>query len=638
MIFRLLGRRIFFTVLIQAVVVAVSLTFAWALRFDFALPRGQFPLLLWGLVLALPIKSACFLLGGLHRPLWRFTEAEDLARLGAVNALASCGLAAALFATVGTAVPVDVYVVDFLLCFLLTAALRLVPRYYVEARAKRRSHATDKGILIYGAGVAGTMLVREIRNNPGLRLNLLGFLDDDLSKRDATLMGVPVLGTGRDIRRIVEQTREKSLDVSEVVIAIPSANARQLQTILAHCSNAGIACKTVPSHSELISGRARNGSSRNLSIDDLLGRSPVQLHEEPIRRHVMGKSVLVTGAAGSIGSELCRQIALFGPEKLIAFDQAESPLFWLELELRKNFPSLRLQVEIGDIRDRERLRRLMHRERIASVFHAAAYKHVPMMEAHVLEAVKNNVLGTWNLVQAARENRVSDFLMISTDKAVCPSSVMGATKRVAEMIASATPRGGARNGTRFVSVRFGNVLGSNGSVVPIFQAQIAAGGPVTVTHPEVCRYFMTAREAVQLVLQASTMGKGGEIFVLDMGEPVRIADLARNMIQLSGFIPGKDIEILYTGLRPGEKLHEEIVRKEEAVLPTRYHRVKVFHGSPLPLEFMAAWIDRLKPLVAQMDEAALIVHMQALVPEYQPGESWRGAATTDRAVAVGRPS
>lgn len=639
MTFCLSDRRAFFAALIHAAIFAVSLMLAWALRFDFALTRAQMQVLLWGLALALPIKTAFFLLGGLHRPLWRFADPDDLARLVVVNALASCGLAAALLATAGTAVPVDVYIVDFMVCFLLTAALWLVPRFYVEIRAKRRFHAADKGVLIYGAGVAGTMLVREIRNNPGLRLNLLGFLDDDLSKRDATLMGVPVLGTGRDIRRIIAQIRGKSVDVSEVIIAIPSANARELEAVLTHCRNAGIACKTVPSHSELLSGRVRNGTSHDLSIDDLLGRNPVQLHEEPIRRHITGKSILVTGAAGSIGSELCRQIALFGPEKLIAFDQAESALFWLELEMRKNFPSVRLQIEIGDIRDSECLNRLMHHERVASVFHAAAYKHVPMMEFHVIEAVKNNILGTWNIVQAARENRVSDFLMISTDKAVRPSSVMGATKRVAEMIAAATPRGGARKGTRFVSVRFGNVLGSNGSVVPIFQAQIAAGGPLTVTHPEASRYFMTAREAVQLVLQASTMGKGGEIFVLDMGEPVRIADLARNMIRLSGLVPGKEIEVRYTGLRPGEKLHEELVRREEDVLPTQHHQVKVFHGSPLPLEFMAAWIDRLKILVAQSDEAALIAHMQALVPEYQPNERrWTGAATTNTAVAVGRLS
>jgi FlaA1/EpsC-like NDP-sugar epimerase len=525
-----------------------------------------------------------------------------------------------------------------LICFLLTGAARFAPQIYSEAIGNGYSTASGKGILIYGAGVAGTMLVREIRNNPRLGYNLLGFLDDDLSKRDATLMGVPVLGTGRDAAQIVELFGKGPSRVQEIVIAIPSVNASQMQEVLANCRAAGVSCKSIPSHSELISGKLRNTQTEVLSPDDLLGREPVQLNEDRIRPYVTGRCVLVTGAAGSIGSELCRQIARFGPAKLIAFDQAESELFKLDLEVRKNFPSLDLRIEVGDIRDLQRLRNLIGREAVSSLFHAAAYKHVPMMEAHVLEAVKNNIVETWNVVRAASENRVSDFLMISSDKAVRPTNVMGVTKRIAELIVSAISPDGSDRGTKFVSVRFGNVLGSNGSVVPIFQAQIAAGGPITVTHPEVRRYFMTIREAVQLILQASTMSNGGEIFVLDMGEPVRIADLARNMIELSGFVPGQDIEIRYVGLRPGGKLFEELITEGENILPTYHEKIKVFQGPPLTRDAIQAWIERLSCLIEQADEIGVIEHMKALVPEYQPDKKWQDNRTVARAVGAGSSS
>jgi len=603
--------------LLHACIVGVSLALAWVIRYDLSVPQVQLRLLAVGLACALPIKMAVFLLGRLDRSIWRFADTTDFSRLFVVNLFASSAFAAALLLIAGKDVPPSIYLIDFFVCFVLTEISRLAPVIYSAAAVNGRGRKGVKGILVYGAGVAGTMLVREIRNNPSLGYRVVGFLDDDLSKRDAILMGVPVLGTGRQAARIVERSKASSCKIEEIVVAIPSANARQIRDVLDGCRSAGVACKMIPSHSELLSGKVVDPKRHALSPEDLLGRAPVQLNAEHIRTQVTRRTILVTGAAGSIGSELCRQIAGLQPRKLIAFDQAESELFKIDLELRKSFPSLDLLTEIGDIRDGNRVAQLIARESVSSVFHAAAYKHVPLMELHVLEAVKNNVLGTWNVVQAAYQNHVEDFLMISTDKAVRPASVMGATKRVAELIVSAMPPNGTGRSTRFVSVRFGNVLGSNGSVVPLFQGQIAAGGPVTVTHPEARRYFMTAREAVQLILQASTMGKRSEIYVLDMGEPVRIADLARRMVQLSGFVPDRDIEIRYTGLRPGEKIYEELITHGENILTTYHDKIKIFRSEPLAIEMIEEWIERLKVLVEQGDVRAVLEHMKEMVPEYQ---------------------
>jgi FlaA1/EpsC-like NDP-sugar epimerase len=339
----------------------------------------------------------------------------------------------------------------------------------------------------------------------------------------------------------------------------------------------------------------------------------------------------VTGSAGSIGSELCRQIAEFKPLRLIALDQAESDLFKIEHELRSKFPSLSLISEIADIRDPQRMDDIMQAHGVDSVFHAAAYKHVPMMEIQPLEAVKNNVVGTWNVAQAAWRNGVSEFLLISSDKAVNPTNVMGATKRVAELLISSMCTNGGR-GTQFVSVRFGNVLGSNGSVVPLFRQQIAAGGPITVTHPEVRRYFMTIREAVQLVLQASTMGRGNETFVLDMGQPVRILDLAKNMIRLAGLLPERDIEIRFVGLRPGEKLYEELISEGEDILPTHHEKIRILQGLTCDAARIETWLQELQTILHKRDETAVVTHLKQLVPEYQPASFWRLKAKADVAI------
>ena len=617
--------------LLQAAVVASSLTLAALLRFEFSIPANLRTALSSLILIAVPVKIAVFLLSGLNRPIWRFAAAGDMARLPIASLAASGALAAAILFGLRAPGWWAVWGIDLILCSLLLAGVQLAPAILSESKSRGREGRQSKGILIYGAGVAGTMLVREIRNTPSLGYKVVGFLDDDLSKRDATLLGIPVLGTGRDAARLVQE--HGGSKIQEIVIAIPSANALQLQEIIDACHAAGVPCKTMPGHSELLTSAARGAQARLLPADHLLGREPVQLGEDEIRAHVAGKAVLVTGAAGSIGSELCRQIAHYNPAKLIALDQAESDLFRIENELRKNFPALNLLPEIADIRDARRVSELMARQGVESVFHAAAYKHVPMMELHVLEAVKNNILGTWNLVQAAYRNHVSDFLLISTDKAVRPSSVMGATKRIAELITSARFTDSGSESTRCVSVRFGNVLGSNGSVVPLFQAQIAAGGPVTVTHPEVRRFFMTAREAVQLILQASSMGKRSEIFVLEMGEPVRIADLARRMIQLSGFVPGRDIEIQFTGLRPGEKIYEELITEGENILPTYHDKIKIFGGEPLNMRTLDPWIKRLRLLLDRADEAGVLAHIQKLVPEYRRSQESREPNRPEKVMA-----
>jgi len=616
--------------LLHLAAITVSLGIADLLQFDFAWTGKEASLFWRALLVALPVKMLVFALTRLHwRWWWELVDWVDLNRLLIANAAGSL-IFVVLNQLLGSpGFPWSIYCIDFLLCFVLTAGIRFSGRMYKEGLVNGRSRRGCRRILIYGAGEAGMMLLREIRGNFRLGYHVAGFLDDDPQKTGAHLLGVPVLGKGSDAARIVEEYKKRQQWIEEVIIAAPSATGRQMQDVLTHCRSAGIPCKTIPTLGELLNSKFLSSQIRSISLNDLLGREPVHLDESRIRTAIAGRVVLVTGAAGSIGSEICFQIARFGPRKLVALDQAESELFKIDLELREKFPALDVAIEIGDIQDGRRVEDVFRRNSVDSVFHAAAYKHVPMMEFHVLEAAKNNILGTWNVVQASFRNRVSSFLMISSDKAVNPTNVMGATKRIAEVIVSGMPGAEMGSRTRFVSVRFGNVLGSNGSVVPIFQKQIAGGGPVTVTHPEARRYFMTVREAVQLVLQASTMGQGSEIFVLDMGEQIRIVDLARNMIRLVGFDPDKDIEIQYVGLRPGEKLFEEFTTAEEDYLPTHHEKIKIFQGPRLSPEVIATWIAELKTLITRSDALAVVAHMKKLVPEYVPTAMWSGAESDD---------
>ena len=605
----------------HAALIAATVLLAFNLRFDFSVPEDVVSLLHLSVVIALLVKMPIFWLIRLDRGWWRYASVSDLINVGLGNVVASVVMSGVLFASFGAEFPRSVYILDFVLCFLACAGARFAVRIYNETLVADSSHKS-KGVLVYGAGVAGMTMVREMRANPAFDYEIVGFLDDNPRKHGATILGIPILGRGRDAAEVVEAQRRNGRAIDEIIIAMPSATGHQMGEALAYCRAAGVPCKTVPSIGEILSGKILTTQIRDIAVTDLLGRDPVRLEEERIRRKVTGRIVLVTGAAGSIGSELCRQIAQYHPARLIALDQAESELFRIDHELRAKFPELELLPEIADIRDYQRIDEILRVHSVESIFHAAAYKHVPMMEVQPLEAAKNNILGTWNVVQAAHRNAVSDFLMISSDKAVNPTNVMGATKRAAELLISSMAHVGA-SGTKYVSVRFGNVLGSNGSVVPLFKQQIAAGGPVTVTHPEVRRYFMTTREAVQLVLQASTMGRGNETFVLDMGEPVRIVDLANNMIRLAGLVPDKDIEIRFVGLRPGEKLYEELITEGEDILPTYHEKIKIFRGPSADPVVIETWLLELEAIILNRDELGFVEHLKRLIPEYQPEDRWK---------------
>ncbi len=586
-----------------------STLLAFLLRFDLSIPHGYWKRVAFASAVYAGVKLAAFTYMGLHRMWWRYVSTYDLLRLLYANLAGSvCGGILIWFAGPG-GFPRSVLILDFILCFGLTAIARMLTKIAVDLLNARQSKQGKVKALVYGAGDGGVMLAREFRKNPAMSYHVVGFVDDDPTKRNASIDGLRVLGQGADLAHLVER-----FDVETVFIAIPSASGSQMTQILNLCSEAKVTYKTMPAMGDFIEGNGLLSQIRPVSVEDLLGRKPVRLEIEPIRAKITGQVVLVTGAAGSIGSELCRQIARFSPSVLVGYDAAETPLFFLEQEMKTQFPGVSFQPRIGSIQNRRRLEAVFADCRPAMVFHAAAYKHVPMMECNPFEAIENNVFGTFTLAQTCADFRVRDFVMISSDKAVCPTNIMGATKRLAELVV----RSMRADGTKFVSVRFGNVLGSNGSVIPIFKAQIAAGGPVTVTDPEMKRYFMTIPEASQLVLQASTLGSGGEIFVLDMGEPVRIADLARNLILLSGLRPGQDIEIKYTGIRPGEKLFEELHLTNEETLPTVHEKIAVFAGRRHDTEEIGALINKLEEACRGGELGRLILLIKSFVPDYNP--------------------
>ena len=619
----------------HSVAVGVSVIAAFLLRFDFSIPHDVAPVLKQAVICALFVKLPLFDLVGFYRSLRRFASIKDLHRVFLANLGGSAIFAIVSALWIGPAMPRSVWLIDGLLCFLITSLLKFYERIRDESYFHERAKEPRKGTLIYGAGVAGAELLREIQSNRNTGYDVQGFLDDEQNKQGASIRGVSVLGSGREAPAIVQRLNSHKNSIEEIIIAIPSATGQQMREVLANCRAANLPCKTIPGIEELLRGTVLSAQVRNVSVLDLLGRQQVRLDERPVRASLAGRSILVTGAAGSIGSELCRQLARFDPARLVAFDQAESDLFSLENELRDRFPHLEFVAALGDIREPDRLAEVMQEQKIESVFHAAAYKHVPMMEAHTLEAVRNNILGTWNLVRAAHRQNVRTLLMISSDKAVKPSCVMGATKRICEKLVAARGFGGSKG----VSVRFGNVLGSSGSVVPIFQAQIASGGPVKITHPEARRYFMTVGEAVSLVIQASTNSQGGEIFVLEMGEPIRIVDLAENMIRLAGLIPYDDIDIHFTGLRPGEKLIEEIIGDEN--LSTSYQeKIRIIREPPLDWDLAVAWTEELERLLKARVEGQIKAHIRTLVPEYAaraPLEQTLGEKAANGLIHPSRP-
>lgn len=601
---------------------AAGLT-AFLLRFDFTVPARRATCCFWALSVWVAVKPLVLARFGAAR-VWRHFSTRDIVPLVVANL--SCSLAASAILLVSCPVPFprSVLLIDFLAFLFFSIWARVLVRTLVEFAAQADVAARHR-TLVYGAGQAGSLVCEEARTNPRFPYDIRGFVDD-VKPRGASVNGFAVLGSGLDLERLARKHR-----VSHILIATPSATSRQMREITACCQASGLTYKTMPSISEILADRGLARQIRDVAVEDLLGRSCVELDSAEIERKLRGNIVLVTGAGGSIGSELCRQVARHHPARLIGLDISETALFYLEQEMRELFPPVRFHAEIGSIRGIERLREIFAHFRPSLVLHAAAFKHVPLMERHLFEAVENNVFGSHHLGIVAAEYGVADFVMISSDKAVQPSSVMGATKRLAEL----TLRSLQNGGPRYVSVRFGNVLGSNGSVVPIFKKQIAAGGPVTVTHPEMQRYFMTIPEAAQLVLQASTMGNGGEIFVLDMGQPVRIVDLARQLIRLSGFRPGEDIKIEFTGMRPGEKLREELNLADESLLATHHHRIKVFAGASLPAEEMLSHLRRLRWACDNRDAALLLREMKTIVPDYREGRDLlRGHEFTDDVVSL----
>jgi FlaA1/EpsC-like NDP-sugar epimerase len=594
----------------QIGVFAFSAVIAFLLRFDFAIPQSYVHFLVYGIVIWTTVKIVVFRLLKLDRGLWRYVSIADVIRIGVANLIASvvgCGL---ILAIVRPGFPRSIYFIDLIVSLLGTSGLRLMARILQDASlSAQSSKADERRALIYGAGDAGITLLKEIRNNPRLLYRVIGFVDDEPQKRGLRVAGIPVLGTGETISAIV-----KKHNVKTILIAIPSASGSAMSQILEHCHRAGVDCMTVPGLGEVIENQGILGQVREVAVEDLLGRTPIHLQEGEILSTIEGKVILVTGAAGSIGSELCRQIARFHPAMVVGLDIAESPLFEIDREVRKAFPFVPFRAEIGSIQNRVRLDEVFRTYRPSVVYHAAAYKHVPLMETHVFEAIENNVFGTFNLAAAAKEYDVENFVMISSDKAVRSTNVMGATKRIAELLLLGLQNGG----TQFVAVRFGNVLGSNGSVIPIFKKQIAAGGPITVTHPEMRRYFMTIPEACQLVLQASAIGKGGQICVLDMGSPVKIVDLAKKLILLSGLRPDEDIKIEFTGARPGEKLYEELSSLLEDTIPTDHEKIRIFVGNGVPENDMLTWLESLRGICETRDAGHLVVALKEIVEDYSP--------------------
>ncbi len=610
-------RRVFIALTLSAIV-ATSIVAAFVLRFDILLREVDWEFCLISLAIALPIKLAIFYSDRLDRGWTLYAGIADLWHIFSASTLASLVFGSVvLFVLYNHGYPRGVLVLDWVICFLLLAAARLSTRLLREHESSARMQRASRHVLVYGAGWAGASILRELRSRPDANLDVAGFIDDDPKKAAEWVLGVPVLGAGADLNRILNALAAKGKQIDQVLIAMPSALPQQLHRAVELCRDSGVACKKLPALTDLLSGQLST-QLQNITVEDLLYREPVHLETTRIAAFLRDQVVLVTGGAGSIGSELCRQVANFAPKRLVILDQAESAVFEAERILRTRFPQLNLSTEIGDIRNRERVREILAVHRPEVIFHAAAYKHVPLMERHPLEAIRNNILATRSLAEEAIDAGVGRFVMISTDKAVNPTSVMGASKRAAELVVSSFPTLAENGRTCFVAVRFGNVLASNGSVVPVFQAQIAAGGPVTVTHPEIRRFFMTVPEAAQLVLQAGSMGQGAEVYVLEMGKLIRIVDLARDLIRLSGFVPDRDIPIVFTGLRPGEKLYEEVITEGENILPTGHDKVRVFQGPRLSATLVKSHLRELEAALDARDREAALAALRRFVPEYQP--------------------
>ncbi len=570
------------------------------------------PDFLTGAITALPVvvavQTVTNIFMGVHRGEWRFVSLPDLSLIVRSVLVGTTAIAFTLFLVAERLmfVPRSTPVLYALILGLLMCSSRLIYRLFKDRHFSTRS---GRKVVILGAGAAGEQLLRDLRRNHPNRYNIVAFLDDDDEKIGRQIHRVPIVASPDVLQDLIYRW-----DIDLVLIAVPSANEEQMQRLVNICESTGVEFRTLPGAHELLSGRVQLADMREVRIDDLLGRDPVALDWHRIKDSLCGKTVLVTGAGGSIGSELCRQLAAVCSAHLVIFDQSEYNLYRIAEELEERFPDLELTPVLGDVCDQSAAQHVFRQYRPAAVFHAAAYKHVPLLEGQVREAIKNNALGTRVIADLANEYKVEKFVLISTDKAVNPSSLMGACKRVAEIYCQQLA---ASTDTSYIIVRFGNVLGSAGSVVPKFQKQIKQGGPVTVTHPEMTRYFMTITEATQLILEASAMGEDGRIYVLDMGQPVLITELAEQLIKLSGKRPGEDIEIIYTGLRAGEKLHEELFHKEENITSTQFKKIHLAETRKVDSELVEQVFAKLASKLDTYD-SSLSDCIASLVPEYVP--------------------
>ncbi len=587
---------------------AVMWLAAYWIRFNFEIPEDFFAASLSTLAWVIPLYAVIYLKFGLYRGIWRYASMGDLRRLLIAVGLGAVGTAGIAYMIQTPGIPRSILVLHPILLLLAMGGNRFLYRAWKDGHLFSAGFQDRQPVIVLGAGDAAAMLLKDLSRSSSWRV--MGLLDDDASKHGRRLVDVSILGP---IEKIAQEAER--LGVAHAIIAMSAASAAQRRRAAELAAAAGLTVLTVPAMDDVLSGKVSVSQVRKVELEDLLGRDPIQLDDEGLHRLLSGKQVLVTGAGGSIGSELCRQIARFEPGLLIFLEQSELALYQIEQEFSAYFPAIDQACVVADVKDEASLAAVFAAHRPEVVFHAAAYKHVPLMEnENAWQAVRNNVLGTLHVARAAIEAGVDKFVMVSTDKAVNPTNVMGASKRLAEVVCQGLQAETQR--THFVTVRFGNVLGSSGSVIPRFREQISRGGPVTVTHPDIIRYFMLIPEAAQLVLQAGLMGQGGEIFVLDMGEPVKIADLARDMIRLSGFTE-EDIKIVFTGLRPGEKLYEELLADGEQTLPTPHPKLRIARAqsafSVEELEGLRAWLEG-----APQDERAVKVRLAELVPEYRP--------------------
>ena len=626
--FQIKNPKTYLMIFSDVLIFALSIIISYLFRFEFSLSPFYIQQIKTVLLWIIPLKIIVFLFSGVYRGMWRYTSIRDfwlLARACLLSTLLI--LAVILYMGDFQGYSRAIFIIDGVLTFLLIGGKLMAIRSYFAGYANPKTReglfpkVTYKKVLIIGAGAAGEKILREIIENYQLPYKVVGFIDDDPDKKGRSIHGIPVLGDVDNLPDILEKE-----NVQEILIAIPSASGEQIRHVVEACQKCAVSYKIVPGIGDLIDGRVSVKALRDISYEDLLGRKPVQLDITGIRNYLDGKTVLITGCGGSIGSELCRQVIKYQPNSIILLDSSESNLFNIQMELQNEQYFHHCEAVLAHIQNRQLMNDIFKKYKPQVVFHAAAYKHVPMLEKNPWEAVFNNIVGSRMVMEMSLKHQVERFVLVSTDKAVRPTNVMGTSKRVTELIMQSLQG----NGTRFMAVRFGNVVGSSGSVIPLFRRQIEQGGPVTVTHPEINRYFMTIPEASQMILQAGAMGEGGEIFVLRMGTPVKISDMARDLIRLSGKEPDVDIKIVFTGLREGEKLYEELITVGEDILPTGHEKVMVLrsneHSSDVQFllktkEKLNKAIDDLAKEAQSHDGKTIKKKLKEIVPEYTPQEN-----------------